>query len=101
VGKFIDRHIYKPLPPGVREELRNRNPVVNGRRKHKHFMFLSDDMGFPHLEEQIRMITVLMKGADNKSAFQRAFKRVFPEPGHQEELPLDAPDQDGQGRIEP
>ena len=91
VGKFIDNYIYKPLPPGVREELRNRNPVVNGRRKHKHHMFLTDDTGVPHLTEQIRTVTVLMKGADNKGAFERAFKRVFPPPsGHQLTLGLDA-----------
>ncbi len=89
VGKFIDRYIYKPLPPGVRDELRNRNPIVNGRRKHKHFMFLTEDTGMPHLEEQVRVVTVLMKGADNKPAYERAFRRVFPGPAElqQPELP--------------
>lgn len=95
VGRFIDKHVYQPLPPGVRAELRSRNPVVkNGRRKHKHFMFLTEEIGVPHLEEQIRAVTLLMKGADNKSAFERAFKRVFPITGDQVELDLSLPEQD-------
>ncbi len=88
VGKFIDKHIYKPLPPGVRDELRERNPSIDGQRKHKNFQFLTEDAGVPHLTEQIRAVTVLMKGADNKAAFERSFKRVFPAPGDQTELSL-------------
>lgn len=95
VGKLINRYIYDRLPPGVHDELRNRNPVANGRRKHRHHQFLTDDTGIPHLDKQIQAVTVLMQAAESKSQFEKMLKRVFPAQGDQQELPDPAEDGDG------
>lgn len=93
VGLFIDRYIYKPLPPGVREQLRERNPSVNGQRKHKHFQLLSQETGNQHLDKQIVAVITAMKLSSNKKDFARKFKKLF---GTQLSLPHtdDADDDD-------
>lgn len=97
VGKLINRYIYDRLPPGVHDEIRRRNPATNGRRKRRHHQFLTEDTGVPHLDQQIRAVTVLMKAADNKMQFEKMLKRVFPAVGDQQELPDGG---DGEGADE-
>lgn len=86
MGKFINQSIYKQLPPGVHEELRSRNPPVDGRRKHKHHQFLTEETGVEHLDRQIIETTVLMRAAKDKAEFWRLFKGAFPKAGTQLEL---------------
>jgi hypothetical protein len=90
IGKFINNHIYKQLPPGVLEELRRRNPVIpeKGYRRHKHFQFLTDDTGNPHLDKQISTVTTLMRIAHTKDEFLDLFARAF-DRNYQSRLPLD------------
>ena len=53
LAKFTDDTIYKQLPPGVRDELRRKNPPnEKGRRRFKNFQFLTADVGDPHLQSQ-------------------------------------------------
>ena len=88
VGKFINRYIYQELPPGVLEELRNRNPITDrGYRKHKHFQLLTADTGSPHLDRQITAVTMIMKVSDSKSDYEQKFQRAFAKE-YQERLPL-------------
>lgn len=86
VGKLINKYIYDRLPPGVKEELERKNPPVNGQRKHKHFQFLTDHTGHPHLDNQILQVTMLMRVSDTKAQFERLFLKAFPAPGDQMEL---------------
>lgn len=80
VGKLTETLIYKKLPDGVLEELRNKNPRNDsGNRNHKHHQFLSEEIGNPHLEKQILKVTTLLQVSDNKEDFKRHFAKAFPE----------------------
>lgn len=86
VGHFINRCVYEQLPDGVVEELRRKNPPVNGTRKHKHFQFLTEHTGNPHLDKQIVAVTTTLKLSTDKEDFKSKFKRLFPARGDQTEL---------------
>ena len=60
MGSIVNDLVYARLAPGVLEELRKRNPVTDkGYREHKHFQYLTSDIGHPaltrHLHELIGM----------------------------------------------
>jgi hypothetical protein len=79
VGKLTNYLVYQKLPPGVLEELRQKNPIVkDGRRKHKHHQFLTEEVGNPHLEKHLASVTTLMRVSMNWSFFERLFDRAFP-----------------------
>lgn len=86
VGKLVNKLIYGPLPPPVLIELRERNPVTNGRRRHKHHQYLTDDTGIPHLDRQIAVATVVLTLSKNPKDMQRKFSAIFSAPSDQLEL---------------
>jgi hypothetical protein len=78
VGKITNKLIYEQLPPGVIDELREKNPKnEKGRRKHKFFQFLTEDIGDPHLQKQLIKVITLMQVAPNWRVFERLFTRAF------------------------
>ena len=78
VGKLTNELIYEKLPQGVLAELRSKNPVTpKGYRRYRHFQFLTEDIGNPHLEKQVASVTTLMKASNNWATFNRLFNRVF------------------------
>lgn len=83
VGKFINKYVYERLPDRVLARLRELNPVVGTRRKHKHFMFLTEDIGEPTVDRHLASVTTLMSVAANKQHFDDMFKVAFPKPGEQ------------------
>lgn len=84
VGTLINELIYKQLPPGVLPELQRKNPVTpKGYRKYKHFQFLTEETGNPHLDKQIVSVMTLMRVADDKETFNKLFQRAFPKGPHQ------------------
>ena len=88
VGKLTNQLIYDKLPRGVLDELRQKNPIINpGYRRHKHFQFLTEDVGHPHLGKQIASVTTLMRASNSWSTFRRLFDRAFA-PEHFEQLAL-------------
>ena len=87
VGKYTNDLVYERLAPGVLEELRNVNPKTqSGNRKHKHFQWLTDDIGHPKLREHLGILVALMKACDTWEAFKRAVNRALPKPHSQIEL---------------
>ncbi len=89
VGKLTNKLIYEKLPPGVLDELKRKNPVVEaGRRKHKHHQFLTEDVGNPHLEKQLVSVTTLLRVSPNRRNFERLFERAFPSSKPQLALPF-------------
>lgn len=79
VGTLINELIYNQLPPGVLPELRRKNPVMpKGYRKYKHFQFLTEETGNPHLDKQIVSVMTLMRVSDNKEMFHKLFEKAFP-----------------------
>lgn len=93
IGKLTNELIYKQLPEGVLDELRNKNPrdPEKGRRRFTHHRFLTDDIGNPHLEKQIVAVTTLLAVADDWSDFSRLFCKKFP-PGPNDLFSLPPPD---------
>jgi len=89
LGKLNNQLIYEQLPPGVLDELRDRNPVIQkGQRRHRHHQFLTENIGNPHLEKQLVAVTTLMRAAPNWTVFERMFKRAFPPREGQIDLPF-------------
>jgi len=89
VGKLTNRLIYDKLPPGVLAELKSKNPKnEKGHRTHRHHQFLTEDIGEPHLEKQLAVVTTLMKISPNWRKFESNFERAFPS-GDGEQLRLD------------
>lgn len=82
VGKLTNKLIYEQLPPGVFDDLRRKNPVdpVTKRRKRKHFQFLTEDVGDPHVDKQITAVTTLLRATPNGQwrFFESLFNQAFP-----------------------
>lgn len=95
VGKFINKYVYSRLPQGVLDELRRRNPPVNGKgRRHKHFQFLTQHTGHPHLDKQIVAVTTAMRLSENPVHFDAQARKLWPKKGDQIELNLPPPPSD-------
>ena len=89
IGKITDEVIYKQLPPGVREELRRKNPAnAKGNRPYRYPQLLTPDMGVPHLQNQLLAVMTLLRVADDKADFDRLCARAFPKEKRQLELAL-------------
>jgi hypothetical protein len=82
VGHLTNSLIYKQLPPGVLEELRLKNPVDpdSKRRKKPHHVFLTPEIGHPHLHQQITAVTTLLRAtpAARPDMFKVLFENAFP-----------------------
>ena len=93
IGKLTNALIYEQLPKGVLDELRSKNPhdPVTKRRKHTHHEFFTSDIGHPHLEKQIIVVTTLLSISDEWSDFTRYFSKKFP-PGPGDLFALPAPE---------
>src|SRR6267142_2554358 len=48
-----------------------------GRRKYHHHRFLTGDIGHPHLEKQVAVVTALMRISPDWDTFMRNFNRNF------------------------
>jgi hypothetical protein len=92
-GQLTNEIVYDRLPPGVLNELRRKNPVVDGRREHKHHQFLTEDIGNPHLEKHLAVVTALMRASPNWGWFKRLLERAIPKPNTPQQLDfLEDPD---------
>ena len=78
IGHYTNDIVYKRLAPGVLQELRMKNPAVDGRRKNKLFQWLTGDVGHPKLRSHIDGILPLMRVSDNWLQFKRLLKKAFP-----------------------
>lgn len=80
IGKLTNTLIYEQLPPGVLNELRQKNPrdPETNRRRHTHHQFLTNDIGHPHLDKQITAVTTLLSVSDDWTEFARLFAKKFP-----------------------
>ena len=91
VGKCTNDLVYDRLAPGVLDELRIRNPKVDGRRKHAHHQWLTEDVGHPRLREHLSAVIALMKASDSWVQFYRLIQRSLPRYNTNLELALDDP----------
>lgn len=89
VGHYINDLIYDRLGPGVLDELNKRNPVdERGRRKAKHFQWLTEDIGHPALAQHMYATIGFMRASDSWDNFKLNFCRAFPKKGENLALAL-------------
>ena len=89
IGRYTNDIVYDRLAPGVLNELKRINPPVSpGRRRHKHFQWLTGDVGDPRLKEHLIGVMALMRAAPNWAAFKRALQRAYPKLNEQVPLAL-------------
>lgn len=93
IGTLTNQLVYEKMPPGVLDELRERNPSNDrGNRRVRHHQLLTTDIGNPHLEKHLSATIALMRASRTWVEFERLFNRSFPgDKGIQEELDLDSP----------
>jgi len=79
IGRLTNDIVYDRLAPGVLEELKKKNPRdEKGRRRHKHFQFLTEDIGNPRLREHLWAVIGLMRASSNWRNFYSLLNRAFP-----------------------
>ena len=82
IGKLTEKIVYKKLPAGVLGELKKKNPKnEKGRHRHRHFQFLTEDIGDPHLEKHLAITTALMRASRSWKSFLKLLERAVPSPG--------------------
>ena len=77
-GHLTNDLVYRRLAPGVFEEIRRKNPAANGRRKSKHFQWLTGDVGHPKLLQHLGSIVTLMKLASTWDELKANVDRFHP-----------------------
>jgi len=89
VGKYINDLIYDRLGPGVLDELQRKNPILeSGRRRAKHFQWLTEDIGHPALAQHMYATIGFMRAYSNWDDFKVSFYRAFPKKGENLALAL-------------
>lgn len=79
VGTLTNDIVYARLAPGVLEELRRLTPKDSkGRRKHRFFRWLTEDVGHPRLREHLEATTALMRASCDWEGFHRLLQRAYP-----------------------
>jgi len=71
--------VYERLAPGLLRELHKRNPTYRPRqRRHKHFQWLTEEVGEPKLKSHFDGILALMRAAPNWRRFKDMLNRAYP-----------------------
>ena len=79
VGRYTIDLVYDRLAPLVVDELKRLTPKnEKGRRKHKLFQRLTEDIGHQKLREHLYALITLMKAAPNWNIFYRLVQRALP-----------------------
>ncbi len=93
VGHYTNNIVWDRLTPGLRDELRRRNPKDDkGNKKAKDHQYLTPDLGVPALGMHLHAVMGLMRSSQTWDQFMRSLQRAFP---HLGSLPLlDAAEQD-------
>ena len=90
IGRLTNDIVYERLAPGVLEELKRKNPKdEKGRRKHKHFQWLTEDIGNPRLREHLWAVIGLMRASSNWRSFYSLLNRAFPKYADHPQLFID------------
>ena len=88
IGKWTNKYIYARMAPKLLEELQKRNPKAEtGYRKHKHFQFLTDEVGEPKLREFFGGHLALARATTTWRKYVSLVERAYPSIGDQ--VPLD------------
>jgi len=89
VGLWTNKLIYEQLPKGVLKELKTKTPKSEaGNYKARFFQSLTEDIGNPHLQQQLNSIITLMQISDNWKDFIDKFNKLIARKNGQLELKL-------------
>jgi len=87
VAQYTKDLVYSRLAPGILRELEVRNPKgETGRRKAKHYEWLTEDIGHPALAQHLHAIIGLMRASDSWEQMQKMVNRAFPKRGDSRQL---------------
>lgn len=79
IGKWTNDIVYERLAPRILREIQKMNPPIKpGRRKYKHFQYLTDEVGDVRLKAHFDGVLALMRAASNWDNFKRLLNRSFP-----------------------
>jgi hypothetical protein len=80
-ARFINKYIFDKLPPDVMSKLLKSNPKVEKRyRRQRSLQSSIAYTGNRHLDEQVSIVTMLLRIARDKAEFQDLFNRAFAPP---------------------
>jgi hypothetical protein len=90
-GHFFRKYIYKPLAHSngvILEMIDEKNPVVytSGGRRYKIHTFLTEQVGLPALRAHYWQLLGIWNSTKSKDAFERGFRKAFPQFGDQAEF---------------
>lgn len=90
-GVLTNDVIYDRLAPGVLEELKKVNPrdEATGRRKRKHFQWLTNNIGYPKLREHLGAVIATMKLSGDWHDFKTKLDKFYPRIGKPTQLTFD------------
>lgn len=90
VGHWTNDVVYDRLVPGLKEELKKKNPVTGkGHMARKHHQHLTQDIGHPKLKEFLTQIVFLMKTCSTYREFRDRLARVAPKYNETMTLPME------------
>jgi P63C domain len=79
IGNWTKDLIYKRMAPRLLKELEKRNPKnEKGYREHKHFQFLTDEVGEPRLREFFGGLLALARANTQWRKFYDMVEKAFP-----------------------
>jgi P63C domain len=88
-GKLIRQLIFENLPPGILDELDRLNPPnEKWQRKSRMGQLMTSEIGHPHVEKLVAVVTTLFEVSDGKVEFWRNYRRKFKKGPEQLEMEL-------------
>jgi hypothetical protein len=90
-GLLTNDIVYNRLAPGVLDELKKVNPKdeATGRRKWKHFRWLTKNTGYPKLREHLGAVVATMKLSTDWYDFKAKIDKFYPRLGKPTQLSFD------------
>lgn len=84
LGRWTNKYIYDRMMPNLLERLEEKNPKTEkGYRKHKHFQFLTDDIGEPKLREFFGGHIALARATTTWRKYISLVEKAYPITGDQ------------------
>lgn len=94
VATYTKDLVYERLAAGILQELEERNPKnENGRRKHRHHQWLTEEVGHPALAQHLYAVISFMRAASSWKQFKDMMQKAFPKKGETLFLPIADPPQ--------
>jgi hypothetical protein len=94
-GVLTNDIVYDRLAPGVLDELKKANPKDEaGRRKKKHFQWLTSNLGYPKLREHLGAVIATMKLSSDWHDFKAKLDKFYPRIGKPTQLSLEFADEE-------